>query len=113
MVVTYGYQEIWKYSVRYQKSAGFCIYLEVNTDGGNHVTDQEEGCSDQGSLAGTNTLQPGTVDGSRETKETDGDVEGDGRVVLVGDLLALSVDGESVELLVNGVVEDGPGIEGT
>lgn len=90
-----------------------CMYLEVNTNGGNHVTDQEESSSDQRSLARTNTLQPGTVDGSRETKETDGDVEGDGRVVLVGDLLVLIVDFEPVELLVDRVVEDGPSIEGT
>lgn len=33
--------------------------------------------------------------------------------MLVGNLLALVVDFESVDFLVDGVIEDGPGIEGT
>lgn len=85
------------------------LYLEVDTDGGNHVTDKEESGSDQGSLARSNSLQPGTVDGSRASKASDGDVEGNDGVML--QRLASRV--HTVDELVNGVVEDGPGVERT
>jgi hypothetical protein len=85
------------------------FYLEVDTDGGDHVTDKEESSSNQGSLARTNTLQPGTVDGSGASKASDGNVEGNDSVVLVS--LLTGVD--TVDELVDGVVEDGPSVERT
>lgn len=85
------------------------VYLEVDTDGGDHVSEEEKKSSDQGGLARTHTLQPRTVDSGRQTEEADSEIEGNSRLLLPGYCCARVFP---VKLSVDGVVEDGPGIEG-
>lgn len=80
----------------------------MDTNGGNHISDKEEGRSNKSSCAGPHTLQPGTVDGSRESKEADSDVKCHGSVVLQR-LLVGGID--AIKLSIDGIVKHRPGIE--
>lgn len=87
-------------------------YLEMDAEGGDHVSDEEQASSGQGSSARSNALQPWAVEGSGETKEADSKVEGHSGFMLYRCLLC-SNHVEAIQFSVDGVIEDGPGIERT